>query len=235
MGQLLTSLFILYYYFVASIVSQVFLLIAQGKEVEERFYHTFVMLDHPGADINDKKNLYLLYYFESSEILESDILIDAARKFCYHIDNTRFLSLWSEETPCEFAIALSALYEMTTAEGKYSDDTQAIARRTLLAMNRVKSYRVNQFQSAVEDIGSDNKNKHILNPAIKFFAIILPVTSKGYYSSHMSDVSNLPLFQYFVRSLVDLHRKQSTEEPPLPIHVYMGNDYTCLSILTYNP
>lgn len=195
------------------------LLVSFSRDVDERFYHTFVMLDHPGADVNDAKNLYLSYYFVSSDIADSGRLVDAAKSFCYHVNNTRFLSLWSEDAPCELAIALSALFEMTTAVGKYSDYIQIIARKTLLAMNRDKSYRVNQFQSYKELVGNDSKNK---SETIRFLAIILPVTSKGSNLSHISDTSNLPLFQYFVNSLVNIHRKLSSVKS-IPIHVYIGN------------
>jgi hypothetical protein len=216
----MNSLFV-YYIIVTSI--SLLLVSFSLEETDERFYHTFVMLDHPGADINDTKNLYLSYYFVSSDIAEPGRLLDAARAFCYHADNTRFLSLWSEEAPCEVAIALSALYEMTTAVGKYSGDIQIIAKKTLLAMNRDKSYRINQFQSNAEVVGNDSKNiSEESTSKIRFLAIILPVTSKGSNVSHFSDISNLPLFQYFVTSLVNIHRKLSVVES-IPVYVFIGN------------
>ncbi len=173
---------------------------------------SIVLLDNDGADSNEPSNIAINWSFTFDIFVnDADTFVNASHQYCESVDFDRLYS--SSSRACKYMLASNVLQyveDNSAFDGMYDiQELQKLkAEIELIEIKEQEHRRLVYYSSLLKEddssqAGSTNKNDdHIPSNVIsgtnasKKVALIVPSTSK-----RCKNVGELPLIEYFVKSL----------------------------------
>lgn len=156
------------------------IMMAMAESLEEFVYTgTYVMLDKPDSPMDDEKNVFMPFSFDSSLFYHPSKLVERAKVQCE--GNPEFLKFWSGDIPCEYElakIALASVLEKPTYKSKINRP------RIENSISQVNSML---FSSKDSMFGRGNVGLNLSmkgKPCLNFLNLFKVNTNKGIFNSN---------------------------------------------------